>query len=164
SASAAMSSSVSVSPVRCQRPAPRSKSVVSTVTPIGSSAARRTRRPCGTTSLPMPSPSMTARRRVLAVVVVMGSSSTRCRTGSVDEVDGVDGPRIDGGAQLLGELAGDGLVEVEDHEGLGALGSADAGDLHAGDVDAGLAEDRAVLADQAGTVRVAQDQQVVAQR
>src|SRR5699024_12420384 len=106
----------------------------------------------------MPSPSMTARSRVLgAGVVLMAGAAPEKGVGSVDEVDGVDRARVDGGAQLLGELAGDGLVEVEDHEGLGALGSADAGDLHAGDVDAGLAEERAVLADQAGTVRVAQD-------
>src|SRR5699024_4290795 len=84
--------------------------------------------------------------------------------GSVDEVDGVDGPRIDGGAELLGELAVDGLVEVQDDQRLGATGAAGAGDLHDRDVDPGLAEAEPVGADQARPVLVADDQQVIAQR
>ena len=57
---ASRSASVSVSPVRRQRSAPRSKSVVASSTPVPSRTAARTLSPSGTTSLPMPSPGITA--------------------------------------------------------------------------------------------------------
>ena len=62
------SQQVRVCPVRCQRSAPRSKVVGRTVTPVPSSARSRTLSPSGTTSLPMPSPGITAS----LMVCVMG--------------------------------------------------------------------------------------------
>ena len=69
---ASRSASVRVSPVRCQRSAPRSKSVVATPTPVPSRAAARTLRPSGTTSLPMPSPGITASSMVCVMAPPYG--------------------------------------------------------------------------------------------
>src|SRR5699024_12040951 len=96
--------------------------------PAGASAARRARSPCGTTSWPMPSPAITARRRVVAGpllsagVVLMGCGLRFCGSVvsarmSVDQVDGVDRMGADGLTDPSGQVTVDRLVEVQDDQG-----------------------------------------------
>src|SRR4051812_38422391 len=74
----------SVSPVACQRRAPRSYSVVSSLTPAAPVTASRTRTPSATTSGPMPPRGPSAGRSglgVVASVTLSGRSRRRYRAG-----------------------------------------------------------------------------------
>src|SRR5688500_18442976 len=85
---------------------------------------------------------------------IRGTSRARC---SVVQVD--CGERL--GLDDLGELGGEGRrhgrVDVEHTDGAVLL----AGDLHAADVDAGVAEDAADRPDYTGTVGVLEDEHVL---
>src|SRR6478736_195636 len=78
------------------------------------------------------------------------------REGS-GEVGGADALGVDRGLDLGQGLGGDDGVDGEGDQGVAALGVAR--DLHAGDVDPGVAEDAADGADHAGAVLVEEERE-----
>src|SRR3712207_3874217 len=109
----------------------------------------RTFRPSATTSGPIPSPAITAKRM-------------RTSPGSEGvEVGGSGLAGTDACGDVPEQVGRHGAVHGHGHERLPAAGGA--ADLRAGDVDAGLAQGRAHGADDARAVRVDEEEQVARQ-
>src|SRR3954470_6496868 len=140
-----MTVSGSSSPVRCQRIAPRSYSVGWT----SGATSRRTLRPSATTSGPIPSPAITARR--------MAGNPRSDRA----EVGGPGLARPDPAGDVAEQLHLHLAVDRDGHQRLATAGGA--ADLGAGDVDPGLAEGGADGADDPGTVDVDEEEEVARQ-
>src|SRR3954453_12505231 len=116
---------------------------------MSGATSRRTLRPSATTSGPIPSPAITARRM-----------TRNPRSGGV-EVGGPGLAGTDPAGDVVQQLRGDPAVDGDRHQRLAATGGA--ADLGTGDVDTGLAERRADGADHAGAVGVDEEQQVARQ-
>src|SRR3954454_4730184 len=132
----------SSSPVRCQRIAPRSYSVVST----SGATSRRTLRPSATTSGPIPSPAITARR--------MGKDP---RSDGA-EVGGPGLARADPAGDVVEEFWLHLPVDGDCHERLAAARGA--ADLRTGDVHTGLAQRGTDGAHDTRSVGVGEEEQI----
>src|SRR4051794_11277914 len=143
--SSSITVSGSSSPVRCQRIAPRSYSVVWR----SGATSRSTLRPSATTSGPIPSPAITARR------MAANPRSDRAQVGRPGLA------RPDPAGDVAEQLRLHLTVDGHRHERLTAAGGA--ADLGTGDVHTGLAERGADRADDTGAVGVGEEEQVAGQ-
>src|SRR5688500_11268795 len=113
---------------------------------MSGATSRRTFSPSATTSGPMPSPGITARR--------MGTDPRSERV----EVRGPGLPRTDAAGDVAEQLRRHRAVDGDGHQRLTT--PVRAADLRAGDVDRGLPQRRAHRADDARPVGVGEEQQV----
>src|SRR3954468_22890969 len=113
---------------------------------MSGATAERTFRPSATTSGPMPSPGITARR------------ITRNPRSAAVEVGRTGLPRADPAGDLVEQLAAHRAVDGDRHQRLSPTRRP--ADLRTGDVDRGLAERRAHRADDPRPVDVGEEQQM----